>query len=380
MGKPLAESRSEIQKCISVCRFYVQEGLNFLYPELIITEAKESGVVFNPLGGILGIMPWNFPFWQVFRFAVPCVMGGNVCLLKHAPNVLGCAKEIENLFIQSGFEEGIFQNLVIEVDEVEQILQNDFIAGIAFTGSELAGSKVASLSGKYLKKVVMELGGSDPFIVLADANLEKAAEIGLQSRLINAGQACNGAKRFIIENSVYEKFHYHILQKLTAWKQGNPLESSTKIGPLARIDLAEKIQKQWEDSIAMGAKISLDGTMQGCNVAARVLSEVRPGMPAFDEETFGPMIALIPAQNTEEAISLANQHRYGLAASLWTQNLDLAKSLIPEIESGNVFINSLVRSDPRLPFGGIKKSGFGRELSKYGLREFLNVKTYYIES
>ncbi len=383
MGKSIHESRAEIQKCASVCRFYATEGVKFLYPELIPTEAKDSGVIFDPIGCVFGIMPWNFPFWQVFRFVAPSLLGGNVCLLKHAPNVMGCATAIEEIIREAGFEEGVFQNLVMDLDLVELVIASDIVCGIAFTGSEVAGAKVASMAGKHLKKVVMELGGSDPFIVLSDANLEKAAEIGVSSRMMNAGQACNGAKRFIVEQSVYERFLNHFVEKTASLIQGNPLEENgikVNMGPLARIDLAQKLESQWNKSLAMGAKIALQGNFEGCNVSPMILSEVNIGMPVFDEETFGPLAAIIPAKDADEAIRLANHHRYGLAASLWTQNLSLAKSIIPRLEVGNVFVNSMVRSDPRLPFGGIKKSGFGRELSKYGLREFLNIKTYYLEA
>ncbi len=378
MGKPLAEARSEILKCVAVCRYYAARGDAFLAAEIIHTEASQSGVYFEPTGCILAIMPWNFPFWQVFRYAAPCLMAGNVCLLKHAPNVSASAKAIEQLFREAGLQEYAFQTVIIDLDLVEQIIAADIITGIAFTGSEGAGSKVASLAGRYLKKVVLELGGSDPFIVLADADLEKAVKAGLMSRMINGGQACNGAKRFIIEEPVYTRFVELFLAEAALIRQGDPLDPLTTMGPLARVDLAENLEKQLTRSLDQGAEMLLAGSFDGCNVKPFILTGVKPGMAAFDEETFGPLAAICSVPDARAAMALANQTRYGLAASLWTGNADQAKVCIRELDAGNVFINSIVRSDPRLPFGGTKKSGYGRELSRQGLYEFMNLKTFYI--
>lgn len=380
MGKPIAEARSEIHKCASVCRYYAMKGEAFLLPEKIATEALDSGVYFEPTGAILAIMPWNFPFWQVFRYAAPCLMAGNVCLLKHAPNVTGCALEIEEIFREAGLDSGVFKALVIDLDLVEMIIEAPIVAGVAFTGSEAAGAKVAAMAGRHLKKVVLELGGSDAFIVLADANLEMAAKMGVLSRMINAGQACNGAKRFIIERAVYTPFLAFFMAEIEKIQQGNPLEQEITMGPLARLDLVENLDSQLSRSVQAGAKILFRGHVSGCNIGPVVLTGVLPGMPAFDEETFGPLAALIIAEDEADAVRLANLSRYGLAASLWSGNKETISRLVHELDCGNVFVNSVVRSDPRLPFGGSKKSGYGRELSKYGLHEFVNIKTFYIES
>lgn len=380
MGKPLAESRSEIRKCASVCRFYAGKGEAFLAPEKIATEAEDSGVYFEPTGCVFAIMPWNFPFWQVFRYAAPCLMAGNVCLLKHAPTVTGCALKIEELLLAAGFDEGVFQTVIIDLDLVEPIIEASIISGVAFTGSEAGGAKVAALSAKHLKKVVLELGGSDAFIVLADADLEKATQMGVLSRMVNSGQACNGAKRFIIERSVFEQFSKLFIAEVSKIRQGDPLDPAITMGPLSRLDLVANLENQLVRSIADGAHIAFRGPSNGCNISPIVLTGVRPGMAAFDEETFGPLAALIIAEDAADAVRLANLSRYGLAASLWSADKEKVKAMVHELEAGNVFVNAVVRSDSRLPFGGIKKSGYGRELSKYGIHEFVNIKTFYIES
>lgn len=380
MGKPLAEARSEIRKCASVCRFYAGKGEAFLSVEKIATEALDSGVYFEPTGCVFAIMPWNFPFWQVFRYAAPCLMAGNVCLLKHAPNVTGCALKIEELLLAAGFEKGVFQTVIIDLDLVEIIIEAQIITGVAFTGSEAAGARVAAMAARHLKKVVLELGGSDAFIVLADADLDKAAQMGVLSRMVNGGQACNGAKRFIIERSVFERFTGLFLAEIAKIRQGDPLDAAVNMGPLARPDLVANLNDQLERSIAAGARIVFRGPATGCNIGPIVLTGVKPGMAAFDEETFGPLAALIIAEDASDAVRLANLSRYGLAASLWSADKEKVNTLIHELEAGNIFVNAVVRSDPRLPFGGIKKSGYGRELSKYGIHEFVNIKTFYIES
>jgi succinate-semialdehyde dehydrogenase/glutarate-semialdehyde dehydrogenase len=380
MGKIQSESRDEILKCVRICRHYALEGPGYLHPIKIPTDALESGVLFEPLGTLLGIMPWNFPFWQVFRFAVPAIMAGNTVLLKHAPNVSLCSKRIEALFLESGLPESVFQSLIIETNLVEGILAHDSVCGLAFTGSEKAGALVASLAGKYLKKCVLELGGSDPFIVLGDAEISSAVKTGIKSRMGNSGQACNGAKRFILEESIYDAFLDEFLIEIKNLVQGDPFSRKTHLGPLARIDLAENLERQIQESLAKGAQWIYQSKREGCNFGPQVFTGVLPGMPIFDEETFGPLVSIIRVKNQDEALEMANQTRYGLGAAVFTRDMRRAREWAQTLESGNVFINAQVRSDPRLPFGGIKKSGYGRELAQFGMMEFMNLKTYYIDS
>ena len=380
MGKTRKEAVAEIEKCAAACTFYADHADAFLADQIIKTDARNSFVTYQPLGPVLAIMPWNFPYWQVFRFAIPGLLAGNVGLLKHAPNVFGCALAIEDVFRQCGLPEGIFQSLLIDVAPVEGLLKDRRIRAVTLTGSGRAGSSVASIAGREIKKSVLELGGSDALIVLADADLDRAAETAVKSRMQNAGQSCIAAKRFIVEKSVKKQFTELVLHHIQQIRQGDPTDDATTMGPMARPDLADAIERQCQASVAKGAKL-LTGPVQrnGCNVTPMLLDRVKPGMAAFDEETFGPMAALIEAKDEADAIRLANQSDFGLGSSLWTQDLEKADRLARQIQAGSVFVNGLMRSDARVPFGGIKNSGFGRELSEIGMKEFVNVKTVWIE-
>ncbi len=380
MGKAINEARAEVEKCTTVCDYYARHAEQFLSDHEIITEARKSFVAWQPIGAVFAIMPWNFPFWQVFRFAAPTLMAGNAALLKHAPNVCQTSLAIESIFRQAGFPEGVFQSLIVDVDQVEGIIQADIVQAVTLTGSEYAGSQVASLAGKHIKKTVLELGGSDPFIVLPDADFTKAAKVATQSRMQNAGQSCIAAKRFIVLEKAKDAFFNAFKQNIAALRVGNPLEEETTTGPMARLDLAEKLEAQMKASVKAGANLVLGGEREGCSYTPALLDQVVPGMSAFDEETFGPMATVITVKNETEAIEFANKNRYGLGASIWTQDLEKANVLARQINSGAVFENTLVKSDARLPFGGIKKSGYGRELSELGIKEFVNAKTIVIES
>ena len=378
MGKVLRESLGEVEKCANACHYFAEQAEEFLRDEMIATDAAKSYVAWQPLGAVLAIMPWNFPFWQVFRFAAPSLMAGNVGLLKHASNVTQCSLAIESVFREAGFPEGAFQSLLIGSDKVDPIIADDRIAAVTLTGSEFAGTKVAASAGKHLKKTVLELGGSDPFIVLDDADLDLTARVATQSRMQNAGQSCIAAKRFIVVQSVREDFLERFTRNVEALHQGNPLQEGVTTGPLARVDLAEDVENQMKKSVSAGAKLTTGGSRQGANYKPAILEEVAPGMPAFDEELFGPVASVITARDEKHAITLANQNRYGLGASVWTRDSARGERVALQIESGCVFVNSLMRSDQRLPFGGIKKSGYGRELSELGIKEFMNAKTIYV--
>lgn len=378
MGKLLPEAKAEVEKSATACEYFAQYAEQFLKDQFIPTEAIKSFVAFQPIGAVLAIMPWNFPFWQVFRFAAPAIMAGNVGILKHAPNVTGCSLMIEKIFDEAGFPPGVFQSFVIDVDLVEEILAADIVQGVALTGSEAAGSKVASLAGKNIKRSVLELGGSDAFIVLPDADLERTVKIATQSRMQNVGQSCIAAKRFIVVNGVKEEFVGRFEESVKALVQGDPFHEKSTMGPLARLDLADKLESQLQRSIVAGARLLTGGTRNGCNFQATLLDNVLPGMPAFDEETFGPLGAIIEAKDEEEAVALANRTRYGLGATVWSQDLEKAEHVARQLDSGSVLVNALMRSDVRLPFGGVKKSGYGRELSEFGIKEFVNVKTISI--
>ena len=381
MGKIVRESLTEILKCANVCDYYADHAAELLEDLIIPSDASRSLIVFQPLGIILAVMPWNFPFWQVFRFAVPSLMAGNAAVLKHASNVPGCALAIEEIFRDAGFPKNLFRSLMISSQEVKAVISNPHIAAVTLTGSESAGSDVAALAGHHIKKTVLELGGSDPFIILEDADMEKAVKTALTARMINQGQSCIAAKRFIVVESHAAEFESHVKLALESLRMGDPLDMQTDIGPLARKDIAGEIDKQVQRSIAEGARLVLGGkpaNRPGCYYLPTVLSDVKKGMAVYKEETFGPVISIIPVKNEEEAIAVANDSEFGLGGSVWTENPERGEAIARKIETGAVFVNGLVKSDPRLPFGGIKKSGYGRELGEFGIREFVNVKTIWI--
>jgi len=383
MGKPLKGGRSEIEKCADVCEYYAQYAETFLQDELIQTDASKSFVTFQPLGVILAVMPWNFPFWQVFRFLAPALMAGNTAVLKHASNVFGCAIEIEKIIKEAGFPDHVFHTLLIGSDMVDHVIEHPHIKAVTLTGSTEAGKKVAAKAASVLKKSVLELGGSDAYIILDDADLELAAESCVNSRLINSGQSCIAAKRFIVVRSVEQQFTELFKQKMEAKVIGDPLDETSDIGPQARIDLRNELHQQVLKSIEMGAICILGGEIpEGTNAfyPPTILTKVKKLMPAFDEELFGPVAAIISVENEEEAINLANDSVFGLGAAVFTQNSKRGEEIaVKLLEAGSCFVNALVRSDPRLPFGGIKQSGYGRELSYYGIKEFVNIKTIYIK-
>ncbi len=382
MGKTLKQSVAEVEKCAWVCEYYAENTEEILKKEFIKTDASESYVQFDPLGIILAVMPWNFPFWQVFRFASPALMAGNVGLLKHASNVPQSAIAIEEIFHLAGFPKGCFTNLLIESKQVKEVINHPFVKAATLTGSEYAGKKVAESCGNKLKKTVMELGGSDPFIVLKDADVDEAVNIGVLARLINNGQSCIAAKRFIIQKEVYDEFTSKFVAKMESIKIGNPLEPEIELGPLAREDLLIELDEQIKKSVNMGAKVLTGGkriSQIGYFYEPTVITNLSKGMPAYSDELFGPAASLIRADDQEDAIRIANDTEFGLGASLWTADLEKAKKYATQIEAGSVFINGLVKSDPRLPFGGINISGYGRELSHYGIKEFLNIKTVWIK-
>jgi len=378
MGKPISEAKGEIEKCAWVCEYYAENAERFLADEFIKTDASESFISHDPIGTVLAIMPWNFPFWQVFRFAAPTLAAGNTALLKHATNVLGCAEHIEDVFKEAGFPDGVFQNLIVHHDNMEKIIGHDAVKAVTLTGSERAGKSVGSLAGKYLKKSVLELGGSNAFVVLEDADMEQAVETGLKARMMNTGQSCIAAKRFILVGDAYEKFLPHFLEGVQSIKRGDPMDESTEIGPLARKDLADELHEQMEKSVNQGAKLEVGGKQDKAFHEPTILSNVKPGMPVFDEETFGPLAAIIRAKDEDEAFELAANSRYGLGVTVFTRDTEKARKLISKVPDGAFFVNELVKSDPRLPFGGTRNSGYGRELSREGIHEFVNKKTVYI--
>lgn len=378
MGKPIRQSRAELEKCIRLCRYYAARGPAFLADSALESDATESYLSYQPLGVVLGIMPWNFPFWQVFRFAVPALLAGNGALLKHASNVSGCALAIQDVFRKAGFPEALFQVLLIPSSAVKRVIASKHVQAVTLTGSEAAGAAVAAAAGKVIKKSVLELGGSDAYLILEDADLELAAAKCAQSRLINNGQSCIAAKRFIVDRRVIGEFTERLVAEMRRFRLGDPEDEATEIGPLAREDLRDALHAQVERSVEMGARCLLGGKIperSGAYYSASVLSGVRPGMPAFDEEVFGPVAAIIEADGVEAAVCLANQSVYGLGAAIFSEDVKRAKELARELEAGCCFINDFVQSDPRLPFGGVKRSGYGRELSILGIREFVNIKT-----
>jgi succinate-semialdehyde dehydrogenase/glutarate-semialdehyde dehydrogenase len=382
MGKPISQALAEIEKCAVLCDFYAKHAERFLASEPIAIENAKAYRYFQPLGVIFAIMPWNFPFWQVLRFAVPNLVGGNAGLLKHAPNSTGAALAIEDLFLKAGFPAGLFRSLVIDVSLSPFIIQHPKIMGVTLTGSNRAGQSVAATAGHALKKVVLELGGSDPYLILEDADLELAATQCVQSRLSNAGQICISAKRIIVIEKIKKAFEVLVLEKAKKYITGNPLEESTILGPMAREDLRKQIHDQVQRCIATGARCLLGGLIpegKGYYYPATVLTDINPNSPAFTEELFGPVICIIAAKDDNEAISLANNSTYGLAAAVFTQDLKKGEKIAAEkLQAGTCTVNTLVASDPRLPFGGIKQSGYGRELSVEGMREFMNIKTVLV--
>jgi succinate-semialdehyde dehydrogenase / glutarate-semialdehyde dehydrogenase len=382
MGKPIAQGRAEVDKCAWLCEHVADSGPGQLAPQPVATEASSSYVSYQPLGAILAVMPWNFPFWQVFRCAAPALLAGNVVVLKHASSVPSSAVTIEQLMAEAGFPTGAFGAVLVDSDVVPQIIAHPAIAAVALTGSVSAGRAVARVAGENLKKTVLELGGSDAYLVLADADLEHAAAVCAKSRLINGGQSCIAAKRFIVERAVLAEFERRLIDRMAAAVCGDPLREDTELGPLAREDLRDELHEQVVRSVERGAVLRLGGEVpkrQGAWYPATVLAEVRPGMPAFDEELFGPVAAVVPADDEADAIRLANASRFGLGAAVFTRDVERGRRLAETaLEAGACFVNDLVRSDPRLPFGGIKDSGYGRELGELGLRELVNAKTVWV--
>jgi succinate-semialdehyde dehydrogenase/glutarate-semialdehyde dehydrogenase len=378
MGKPIKEAISEVEKCAWVCNYYAENGQQFLKDTPIKIDGQQTYVTYDPLGCILAIMPWNFPFWQVFRFVAPNLMAGNTIAMKHASSVPKCAELIEQLIIEAGYSANVYKNLFVNVSEVEPLLADTRIKAVTLTGSVKAGSSVAKIAGANIKKSVLELGGSSAFIVMEGADIEKAVAGAVLGRFLNGGQSCIAAKRILIHASIYNEFEKQFLEKVTALKIGNPLSEDVKIGPMARIDLAEQMEQQMNDSVKLGAKILLGGKRESANFEPTILTNVTSKMPVYREEIFGPCAVLIPFNTIEEAIEISNNTEYGLGCSIYTENPDKYLQYIPQFDEGGVFFNSIVKSDPRVPFGGVKKSGFGRELGEEGIKEFVNKKTVYI--
>jgi succinate-semialdehyde dehydrogenase / glutarate-semialdehyde dehydrogenase len=382
MGKTLKSAREEAAKCASGCRFYAENAGRFLADEPVETNAGSSYVHYQPIGPVLAVMPWNFPFWQVFRFAAPALMAGNVGLLKHASNVPQCALAIEEIFHESGFPEGVFQTLLIGSKEVARVLDDERVRAATLTGSEPAGSQVAAAAGRRIKKTVLELGGSDPFIVMPSADLDAAVKTAVQARIVNNGQSCIAAKRFLIAESIADEFERRFVQAMEALKLGDPMDEATELGPLATPQILDGLDDQVQRSLQAGARLLTGGKRlkrPGNYYAPTVLRDIPESAPAFCEELFGPVATLYRVRGIDEAIRLANVTPFGLGSSAWTNDEAESARFIDEIEAGLVFINGMVASDPRLPFGGVKHSGYGRELSVYGIREFVNIKTVWIK-
>ncbi|WP_417363824.1 NAD-dependent succinate-semialdehyde dehydrogenase [Galbibacter sp.] len=382
MGKTIGQSRKEIEKCAWISRFYAEHAEEFLSDKPVETEAQNSYVNFLPMGIVLAVMPWNFPFYQVIRFAAPAVMAGNTGILKHASNVQGCAFALEEAFRKAGFPEGVFTNLNISAGDVKGIIENPDVVAVTLTGSDAAGRSVASIAGANLKKTVMELGGSDAYLVLEDADLEEATSLATLGRLQNNGQTCIAAKRFIVLDGIYDRFLELFSKKMEAAKMGDPMDETTYYGPLARVDLREELHEQVEKSISQGARLVIGGNIpegKGAYYPATILADVKPGMEAFDNELFGPVASVIRAMDEEHAVVLANSSQFGLGSGVLTTNIEHGEKIALQLEAGSSFVNKLVVSDPRLPFGGIKNSGYGRELSSYGIHEFVNIKSIWIE-
>jgi succinate-semialdehyde dehydrogenase / glutarate-semialdehyde dehydrogenase len=383
MGKPLKAAIAEVEKCAWVCRYYAEHGAEMLADTPIATDASSSFVRYQPMGTILAVMPWNFPFWQVFRFIAPAMMVGNVGLLKHASNVPQCALAIAEIMQQAGFPEGVFQTLLVGADKVAGIMADDRVKAATLTGSEPAGASLASIAGKHIKKTVLELGGSDPFIVMPSANLEEAIATAATARMLNNGQSCIAAKRFILAESIADEFEKKLVAKFQALKIGDPMNTDTDVGPLATPGILDDLHQQVKACIEAGARLATGGKplsdRPGNFYPPTVLADIPPGAPAYQEEFFGPVALLFRVPDLDAAIALANSTSFGLGASAWTTDPIERDRLIEEVEAGSVFINGLVKSDPRLPFGGIKRSGYGRELSIQGLQEFVNIKTVWVK-
>ena len=381
MGKPITAAIAEVRKCATACRHYADNAERYLAPEHIKTEARESYVRFDPLGPILAVMPWNFPFWQVFRFAAPALMAGNVALLKHASNVPQSALAIEDIFREAGFDRGEFQTLLISSEQVPALLDDERVKAATLTGSEPAGASVGSRAARRIKKSVLELGGSDPFVVMPSADLDAAVQTAVKARIVNNGQSCIAAKRFIVHEQIADSFEARFIAAMESLSVGDPMDEATDVGPLATPQIVDDIEKQVDASVAAGAKLLTGGKRlreRGNFYAPTILTDIPESAPAFAEETFGPVASLFRVRDASEAIRLANATTFGLGASVWTRDAAEAERFIGGIESGQVFVNAMVASDARLPFGGVKHSGFGRELGSYGIREFVNIKTVYV--
>ena len=382
MGKPLKQGIAEIEKCAAACEYYAKNAAGFLKHQTIETDASKSYVTFNPIGVVLAVMPWNFPFWQVFRFLAPALAAGNCGVLKHASNVMGCALAIEDLIKEAGFPDNVFRTLLVDSKAVGTIIENPLIKAVTLTGSTNAGKKVAEKAGSLIKKTVLELGGSDAYIIMEDADLDKAADICVNSRLVNGGQSCIAAKRFVVVKAVEKEFTRLFVEKMAAKVMGDPLDEATDIGPQARVDLRDELHQQVEQSIAKGAKCLLGGKVPGGTNAfypPTVLANVKKGMPAYDEELFGPVAAIISARDEADAIRIANDSVFGLGGAVFTADSKRGERIAAtQLEAGSCFVNGLVKSDPRLPFGGIKESGYGRELGMFGIHEFVNIKTVWV--
>lgn len=379
MGKPISQAIAEIEKCAWVCEYYAENAENQLADKVIETDAQKSYVSYEPIGVVLAVMPWNYPYWQVFRFLVPQLMAGNVGLLKHASSVMLSAKKIQELVEKAGFPKNVFINLPIKSDQVNQVIQHSKVKAVTLTGSEKAGQAVASEAAKHIKKSVLELGGSNALVVFKDADIDETVETCIQARFQNTGQSCIAGKRLLIDESLHDEFVNKLIEKVKDLKSGDPANENTFIGVMSRVELAEELEEQMQKSTEQGAKIRIGGKRDKAYFEPTILDDVKPGMPVFDEETFGPLLAVTTFKDEKEAIDLVNQSRFGLGVSLFTSDLEAAKNMISDLEDGAVFINELVKSDPRIPFGGTKTSGYGRELSDDGIMEFINKKTVYIK-
>ncbi|HEY9018574.1 NAD-dependent succinate-semialdehyde dehydrogenase [Thiomicrospira sp.] len=383
MGKSIKEAQAEIDKCVWVCEFYADKGPDFLADEIIETDASKSLICYQPMGVVLAVMPWNFPFWQVFRFAAPALVAGNIAVLKHASNVPQCAQAIEKVFLEAGFPDSVFTNLMIGADKVESVIRNRYVRAVTLTGSEPAGRKVAAIAGSELKKTVLELGGSDAFIVLDDADIKLAIEGAVTSRFLNMGQSCIAAKRFIVDQNIFDQFVEQFKQAVEAkFVAGDPMDPHTTLCPMARQDLLDELHKQVTESVELGAKIITGGQQierPGSYYAPTILTNISSNMPAFSDEFFGPVAIVLKASEPAHATGLANATDFGLSGSVWSRDIATAETIARNLEAGASYVNGISKSDPRLPFGGVKNSGYGRELSYHGIREFVNVKSIWIK-